>query len=99
MGWLSAPFPISPPLRPWIHQLLAPLPLSLLLCPGECCLASPGSKLLLSHLLVDSPAVTVHISLRSRPPPEIPRWLPVLLSEEDQELQLCKTPAPPVWSG
>lgn len=69
--------------RPRIRQLLVPLPLSLLLYPGECCLVSPGSKLLLSHLLVVFPAVTVHISLCSLPPPEIPRWLPILLSEED----------------
>lgn len=44
--------------------------------PGECSFVSPGSKLLLSHLLVVFPAVTVHISLSSLPPPENPMLAP-----------------------
>lgn len=37
--------------QPRIHQLLVPLLLALLLYPAERCLLSPGSKLLLAHVL------------------------------------------------
>ena len=96
LGWLGVRSAVPHRSRLQLRQLLLPLPLCLL--PGSC-LVSPSSKLLLSHLLEVFPAVTVHISLCSLPPPEIPRWLSVVLAEEEQWLRLRKALAAPAWLG
>lgn len=90
MGTLREVFPSLPASDSAAAAVSASLRAAL--SPGGSSLGSPGSELLLSHLPGAFAAVTVHISPGSLPPSLLPspRNPTALLSEDQQQAQLCK---------